>query len=206
MPLPTGSTVLVTYRSLFAQQRVLLTLTYTVTGDQGTGSPWERSNELATVLANPVDPVLDQYRRCLGANVSIKEVRVQVIHPVRYQYGSHTVGLPGLSGANATTGNIATALTFHTGVAGRGEIANKHIGPPPTDVYVDGAPTLAYSDTLSTLGSLIAQRFSQMVGTGLVEMESSIFHKATGQHSPIVTWTVADRIGTLRRRTLRVGE
>lgn len=206
VPISTGSVVLVTYRSLYAAQRVLLTHTYVVSGDQGIGQPWERSQQLADVLANPLDPVLDQYRRCLPNNVQVGEVRAQIIAPVRYQAGIGVVNLPGLQVQGATTGNIACALTFHTGLAARNQIANKHIGPLPTNTYSDGAPTLLYRDALDTLGSLMAQQFSQNVAGGLIQMDPCIYHRGQGTNTKIITWTVTDRVGTLRRRTLRVGE
>jgi hypothetical protein len=206
VPLPAGGIVLVTYRSLWQKQRVLLTHTYAVVSDQGVGQPWERSQQLATVLANPADPVLDQYRRCLPPELLIQEVRAQLVYPQRYQGGIGAVNLPGLQLGAANTGNVACALTFHTGLAARNQISNKHIGPVPNDQMDGGAPILLYRDTLSTLGSLMSQQFSQVVSGGLVTMDACIFHKKLGTNNKIITWTVTDRVGTLRRRTLRVGE
>jgi len=204
--IPVGSVLLVSFRSLCFAQRVILTHTYRVTEDAGTAPPYVRSQQIAgAIAANPAG-LFFRYVQCMPPDVHIKEIRCQVIHPVRYQYGTVGMDTPGAFASVARTANNAVAVTLQTGVAGRGEIANKHIGPLPNDAFGEGAPTAGYSDKLNDLGNQFVVEISEVIAGSMFKASPVIFHRATGQNSPAVIWVVSDRVGTMRRRTLRVGE
>lgn len=209
MPLGVNNIVLITYRSQYASQRYLLTHTYRVGSTTSTQTPALDSNDIALSFSQTgALELLDQYAACLGNNVQIREVIAQAIHPTRFVRASLALAVDGAGLTPASTGNIAGTITLRTFLAGRDQVAVKHVGPPMDEGVNAGAPSAGLFNALNTLGSgLVSNRIVDCTTAGeTITLEPVIFHRASGTASGLADWVVSDRIGTMRRRTLRVGE
>lgn len=142
------------------------------------------------------------YKEALPSNATIFAVTAQVIAPTRSVYRFTTVSVAGTEGSAANQGNTAGVLTFRTQAGGRREVCNKHIGPVPDDASLNGQPTVAWGAKISALAGALLNPLSLATGTlGLVPI---INHPGT-EFSVMDSASVADRLGTMRRRTLRIG-
>jgi len=206
MGLPVNSICLVQWVGEYVGQRILLNHTFKVVSDAAPVGPFLRSQEIAGEIESEAAGMTFRYLACLPSNYSLKKVRFQVISPIRYQYAVVSSSKVGANSNPAKTGNVAAVVTLQTGVAGRSEIANKHIGPCPGSSFDEGAPEAAYTDVLDDLGNELVTVYSAVIAGSAVELTPVIFHRAINQSSPVIIWQTSDRIGTMRRRTLRVGE
>lgn len=205
MPLAVNDILQITYKSVYASQRVLLNLTYRV---KSTQSPESVPVDLQTTAnwfaaAGPAS-ILQLYANCIGQNCVIQTVRAQRIFPVRTLFIEATAAIYGLSGSDANTGNIQNPVTLVTQLAGRKQVATKKIGPTRVDSFGSGAPTPLQMTRLGLLGAAMA---AETTVPGLViVLTPVIFHKQSNTWDDMYTYKVSDRVGTLRRRTLRIGE
>jgi hypothetical protein len=206
MGIPVNSIAQLSLRGLWQNQRVIFSHTYKITADASPLSPFARSQEIAGDYAAAPAGLVFRYLSAMPQNYTLKEVRFQVIYPTRYQYGSEVVSLPGLWSTDAQTGNVASVITIQTGIAGRSQIANKHVGPTPQNAMLNGAPTAAYVTKLDDLAGAILAPVPSPIGGSAITGISGIFHKGLGQFTPGEIYVISDRLGTMRRRTLRVGE
>jgi len=206
MGLPVGGIVLVQWVGEWAAQRILLNHTYKVQSDAAPDLPFERSQEIAAEIEANAAEMTFRYLECLPNNYALKKVRVQVISPIRYQYAVVSSTKTGSQTTSAKTGNVAAFITLQTGIAGRREVANKHIGPLPGNVFDNGAPFATYVDKLDDLGSQMCTAYDKTVDGSAIVMKPVIWHRTITQSSEVKIWQTSDRIGTMRRRTLRVGE
>lgn len=208
MPLAAGSIVLITWQSEYQSQRYLLTHTYRITATNSTQDTAADTFSIALFFsASDAGSLTSKYRICLATDTVIRTVTAQPIHPQRLVRRSINVNFPGTSSGTASTGNIAAVLTLRTQLAGRSQVSNKHIGPPAT---VDiGAGLIGANLQAAMLNLAMEMDDPQSVpadGVNLIELSPVIFHKASGLHDVIVSNVVSTRLGTMRRRTLRVGE
>jgi hypothetical protein len=151
-----------------------------------------------------VGSVMGSYLACLPTDYTLDFCRSQVLSPFRSVYVDAAVATPGTFPALASTGNLQHAITLHTANGGRDQIAVKKIGPAPDGTYAGGAPDPAYKagPLLALAGVLISQRITLGVQ---ITLDPIVKHpNNTGQ--PVVGYRLPDRTGTMRRRTLRVGE
>ena len=208
MPLPVGTIVAINWVGSYQQQRYLLTHTYRITETSSTQEPVGDTNSLAFHFTN-TDPgtVTYHYRKCLPTNYDIREVAAQAISPQRHVKVGISVVYGGTAGGTAITGNVAATVTLKTQLAGRSQISNKHIGPIPTAGYNNGLIIGTLFSDLGTLGIQLSANQTVPAGaTNTIKLAAVIFHKEFGQHDLIYNSVVSDRVGTMRRRTLRVGE
>lgn len=208
MPLAVGSIVLVTYKGTYAAQRYMLTHTYRVSNSTSTGNTTDDTGLIALYFSNTgANDFATRYRLCLATNYTINEIVAQPIYPQRLVRQSISVVYSGTGGTDADTGNICGVVTLRTQFAGRSQVANKHVGPIPKTGFTSGQ----VSGTLPTslfnfLNSLRAIQNVPADGANSIELTPVIWHKGITQHDVITTGVVSDRVGTMRRRTLRVGE
>lgn len=208
MPLAVGTIVQVSWRSEYQAQRYLLTHTYRVLSNNSTQDTAQDTASIAQFFSQTgAGDLTQKYRTCLATDAVIREIVAQPIHPQRLVRRSVNVNYPGTSSGTASTGNVAAVLTLRTQLAGRSQVANKHIGPPAT---VDIGAGLIGANLQAAMFTLQFEMDDQQSvpadGANVIELVPVIFHKGTGLHDVIVSGVVSTRLGTMRRRTLRVGE
>lgn len=209
MPLGQNAIVLVSYQSTYNSQRYLLTHTYRIeTTNSGQTPAQDTEDILATMTGTGAADLLTKYRACLGTNVTIDEAVVQGIWPTRFVRRSVGLALGGSMADTADTGNVAGVVTMRTELAGRGQIANKHIGPPGRSGLNTGSISNDLLSALNILGAQLAADVQVALSAAgqSIEMVPVIFHRASGTSNPIDDHIVSGRVGTMRRRTLRVGQ
>lgn len=205
MPIPTNAVVRVMYRSRCQAQRILFSMDYLVLDSASTQTVTEDLEEIATWFGDEsAGDHLDTYLSAVGTDFTLDEIRTQVLKPTRSAFVTLSKGLPGLYDSTTLTTNLQTPVTFRTADAGRSQVAVKKIGPPPLGTYVSGEPTAPYKVILQDFAERWYERY--IVGASLIDLHPIVYHPVTGTGSLIQTWAIGDRIGTMRRRTLRVGE
>jgi len=209
MPLGANAIVLISYRIEYEAQRYLFTQTYRIDATTSTQFPAQDTTDIVNVFAaSGTGTVLNALLKCLATNASVRECTAQGIYPIRFVKKSYALNLPGTGVGTTNTGNIAGVLTLTTDLAGRSMVANKHVGPPPTAEVTAGAPTTGYRLDLNSLGQAIldGETFNLTAAAESMTLGPVIFHKATQTATGITDRNASTRIGTMRRRTLRVGE
>lgn len=209
MPLGANAIVLVTYASTYSGQRILLTSTWRVGATNSTQTPALDTLDIATYFGTGgANTLLTKYLACLSQNVTVGSCIAQGIHPTRFVKASVTVAQGGTVAADAPSGNTCGVVTLRTALAGRKQIANKHIGPIAGSSAAFGSPVTALRTALQDVGiQLITSRTVNCTTAGqTIPLEPVIFHRGDKTSTGLESYVVSDRIGTLRRRTLRVGE
>lgn len=205
MPLPVGAVVAVTYRGLCLSQRVLFTMHYRVSATTSTSSVTADLALIGSLFGDPVGGVvIPEYLDCLPSNMQVLSTRTQEIQPDRSVYIDTITDSAGTFDDIAATVNLQHPLTLTTAFSGRDQIGVKKVGPAPSGAVVGGAPTAAYRTLLGDLGeALIA---TQVEPTNAITLEPVLYHPSDESNNPLFNYRVPDRTGTMRRRTLRVGE
>lgn len=205
MPLEVGDVILVSWRGLCFNQRIILTHTYkVVTAPDPETSVVHNLSALADALdTGGTQDVTTSYLACLPPQYRLTQVRAQRIYPIRSAYVAKTKDLPGTHEAPATVANDAAALTLRTDYSGRNQIATKHIGPIPDDVSASGLLIAAYKALLVTLGTKLLVT-AEFAATG--SANPGIYHRATNGFDTCWTAIIGDQSRTQRRRTVGVGE
>lgn len=205
MPLTVGSVVAVTYRGLCLSQRVLFTMHYRVSATSSTSTVTTDLALIGALFGDSVGGVvITEYLACLPSNMRVLSTRTQEIQPDRSVYLDTVTDTAGTFDDIASTVNLQHPLTVTTAFAGRNQIGVKKVGPAPAGAVEGGAPTSAYRGLLSTLGeALIA---TQIEPTNNITLQPVLYHPSDESNNPLFNYRVPDRTGTMRRRTLRVGE
>jgi hypothetical protein len=208
MPLATGVIVQLSYRVEYQSQRYLFTHHYRVANNNSTQDTAQDTASIAFFFSQTgANDLMTRYRICLATDAVVREVVAQPIHPQRLVRRSVAVSLAGTSSGTASTGNIAAVLTLRTQLAGRSQVSNKHIGPPATVDIGAGLIGANLQAALINLGNELDD--NQTVPADLpneILLVPVIFHKSSGTHDVLVSSIISTRVGTMRRRTLRVGE
>jgi len=208
MPLAPGVILAVSWREDFASQRYLFTHTYRVLSNSSTS---DTAQDTAYCVLHFSDTgtgtMTSRLRSCIGSNVIIREVVCQPIWPQRLVKRSISTVYNGPGGSTSTTGNVSSVITLRTVFAGRNQVANKHVGPPPKDDIAAGLLIGTTPIALQNFGAtLVSNQTVPADGANTIVLVPVIFHKDTGGHDIVVSSVASDRVGTMRRRTLRVGE
>lgn len=190
-------------------QRIMLTLPYGVQNITGPQPEADVCNELLNEIrgGGGGDLYESKYLACLPADYSLTKWVAQKTNPIRYAYVKVDRNTPGTHAGACEETNLAACITMSGYLAGRDQIANKHIGPLPggATVRTDGLLVLAYKGLLDTLGLALASVIILPV-TG-VTLAPCIPHTAAlGTYSTIADNETQDTIRVMRRRTVRVGE
>lgn len=205
-----GNVVLVSFRGSCFNQRIILTHTYVV---EGTGDPTVPiTNDYAEIAAQlegggGVD-VETPYRALLPEEYSLETLRVQMISPIRLAFQDTSyLNTPGTNVGDASAANRSVAITFRTQLAGRNQIATKHIGPVPDAAGTNGVVQNAYLQLMDNLAAALLSTFNiPVIGGATVSLRPCIFHRATGSTTPLVGYTNGNTLRVQRRRTVNVGE
>lgn len=208
MPLAVGTIVQITYRSEYQSQRYMLTHHYRISQTTSTQDTDSDTGSIAIFFTNTgPNEFATKYRECLSTDTTIREVVAQPVFPQRLVQRSVNVAYSGTGQGTASTGNIAAIITLRTQFAGRSQVSNKHIGPLATLDIGAGLTGGALQTALNELGDVMDQGIAIPAdGANTITLIPVIFHKGTGLHDVIVSHLFSTRLGTMRRRTLRVGE
>ena len=205
MPLFLGDIVQTTVVGRCYSQRILLSLMWRVSQ---AGPPEESVNVQLGQLFDAIKvggthDKMTAYLDCLQTDYQMLGLRNQVVRPVRTAYRFDESVHLGTGGAG-TVANDSAALTLRTAVAGRNQVATKHIGPIADGSSLDGRLTLAFRAKVATLGALLTQEVQIAVG-GLT-FTPVIFHRSTNTFNVIETYVVGEQSRVQRRRTVGLGE
>lgn len=190
-------------------QRIMLTLPYGVQQITGPQPEADVCNELLNEVrgGGGGDLFESLYLSCLPVDYQLVKWVAQKTNPIRYAYVKVNRNTPGTHAGACEETNLAAVITMSGYLAGRDQIANKHIGPLPggATVRADGELVIAYKALLDTLGTALASTVL-LPGTG-VTLAPCIPHAAApGTYSTIADNETQDTIRVMRRRTVRVGE
>lgn len=203
MALPVDAKVQVRYWLTTPSSQCILDLWYVVTS--GAGNPL-----IAQDLADLRDYMADfgtagqpgyALKQVMATNVTISRIDTQMIYPGRSAFVTGSYAQPGNFGADADTDNIAAVLTMRTAFSGRSQVANKHIGPLPKTAYNNGVLTAGYIAKLALLGTALIASVnlaSPLTLRPIVNHPGATYDVTTNTSS-------SGRVGTMRRRTVRVG-
>lgn len=208
MPLPAGTIVAVNFVGDWLAQRYMLTTTWRILI---TTSVQDTSQDAQSIAVHFTDTSLttnfiQRYRQCLGSDYTIREVNAQAIHPIRHVKASVNLAYSGQFIGTITSGNLAAIITLRTQLAGRTQVSNKHIGPLAQESLSGGAPGFGLPAALANFGAKLTQNEVAPAGPNSITLVPVIFHRDSGQHDVVLNHVVGTRLGTMRRRTLRVGE
>jgi len=206
MPMSPGDIVHSWFNVDYASQRYQLHMTYRVKVGTGVKTTIAQLADINDVLkAVTVGSVLDRYLACMPINATIQNINSQRVSPAaaRSAYVTNSINAAG-EAAGASTGNLAGIITLTTDFSGRNQISNKHIGPLPDGEYNDGLLDAGYVVTLDALATALLTEIS--TDTAQLVVEPVIWHQPGTTADLLVGRRIGDRTGTMRRRTLRVGE
>lgn len=205
MPLFVGDIVLATIKGRCYGQRILFTQTLRVhtAGDPGQSANFQLGLFAAEIGTGGPTDWLTAYRACLQADYTMLELRTQVVAPIRTAYRSDIFTGIGTGGVG-TVANDAAAVTLRTENAGRNQVANKHLGPIPDSVSVQGELTNAYKIILAAFAVKLTQ--DVVVGAGPLTLRPVIFHRLTNTYNDVAGYAIGDQSRVQRRRTVRFGE
>lgn len=208
MAVAVGDIFLLSYRGDIFSQRIIFTQTFRVTSGSTTGTWVEDSSELAEQfdIGESEADLTEAYLDCIAQNYTMREIRAQFIAPFRRPYGADFVTLSGTSGADASQQIVTAPITLVTNDIGRDQIAVKHIGPIDNAFMSVGAPTLLAQSRLIALAEALLEEREVTLLTGTFTFVPVVYHRATGQNDPLIAYRISDRLGTERRRILRIGE
>jgi len=206
MPIPDDSIIQVTFRGLYAGQKILMVRHYTNFGVFPAGTVQANLQEVIDdVAAAGTLDIETAYRATLPPEYQLTEIRAQQILATRSAYTSQFPGAAvGTWATSALTGNRSSVITLRTPEAGRNQVANMKIGPAPDDSSVDGSLTVAYKAALAALGSKLVTTFT--MANGVVVLAPVIFHRATNTKTVTGNFILNPFARVERRRTVGLGE
>jgi len=173
--------MLVTVRGRCFNQRFMLTHTLACQVVTGVQAPITAQLDVIDKLkAGGTLDIVTPYAQCLNTSCNIDLITAQILTSERMRESKLVQDVDGSAGA-AEVCNLATALTFITQRSGRGQIANKHIGPLATGtgetLIVDGVLTDAYKDEIDDLGT--AMLGNPSTNAGNASWSPCIVHRST---------------------------
>lgn len=208
MPLTVGTIVAVNFVGDWQSQRYMLTTTWRILNTTSLQNTSEDQQSIAVHFTDTslTTNFVQRYRQCLGDAYTIRRVDAQAVFPVRHVKATVNLVYSGQMIGTIISGNLAATITLRTMLAGRTQVANKHIGPLTQESIAAGAPAGGLNTALGNFGAKLTQNEVVPAGVNSITLVPVIFHKESGGHDVIVNHVVSDRIGTMRSRTLRVGE
>lgn len=205
MPLEVGDIVRVNYKGTSMGQRILYGMDFVVDATASVDTVIQDLDHIAAFFADDLAGThLDTYLQMMGTNYTLDEVRTQKLNPARSAYVSIPKAEPGVFAAPATSANLQLPITFRTAFAGRRQVSVKKIGPVPLGSFSDGVPLgpyIALANDFADIWVLPAVTIAPAITLLPVVRDAE-----TGTFTELETYRIGDRIGTMRRRTVRVGE
>lgn len=202
-----GDQVMVSMWGRCFGQRIILTHTYVCTTPVPIQQPYV--DEMIDIL-DAVSPLggsnwMTPYLACLPTSYTLTEVRAQLFERARFAYVARALSSPGTHASPATVANDSAALTFRTEMAGRKQVATKHIGPVPDAVSALGLLLVPYKNLLTTLGQTMLQSITTATTGNLYE--PCISHKVPdGSYDLMKDIRIGEQSRVQRRRTVGLGE
>lgn len=210
MGLAVGDIVSMSFSGVCLGQRILLTHNLRVT-TAASGSTTVQQD--LTALAEYVDPaqparIGEAYLACMPSNYTLSYVQTQALYPTRSAYWREVYGEVGtFDGPAATAPNLAGVITLGTALAGRRQIANKHVGPLSPDGYnagLIGATQLAAFETFASYLRAIIAIPTSCTYTPIV------YHRTgdgpAAKFDNVTRSTIQNTVRVMRRRTVGLGE
>lgn len=132
--------------------------------------------------------------------------RAQVVNPTRKVYAESNVDLPGTWPVGATTANTQASITRRSEIGTRRNVGALHTPGLPTDAQVAGELSVGYKAALATLGTRMLNIFEHPFDATL-ELQPILWSPSTPTDATrVITSTIVqDRVGTMHRRTVRLG-
>lgn len=215
MPVAVNDYFLATLEGNCYGQRIMFTHTYRCS-DNGGGAVTENAASLALITAlmpGGVNDIVTKYRACLPSVYELTRVKVQKIWPVRFRYYFATVSLFGSHFEPGHYTNLAGIVTLTSRLAGRGEIANKHVGPHPDGptASVGGVLTVAYKTLLDQFAQTLEVEIPS--GPGTMKFMPIILHRQLDVNGHIIGMSstdvfmhsIGETVNTMSRRTVGRG-
>lgn len=207
MPVFLGDIIQVSWRGVYASQRIILTRSYRVDPGPIAVQPTQTTlTQINSALAvGGTNPITSSYLACLPVNYSLLEIRSQVIRPLRSAFFSNF--FTGVIGTNVTStanvGNDSAAVNFRTANGGRNQVSVVKIGPVPSTSAVLGAFNAPYLTALSAFAT--AYSAAQTIAANSITITPIIAHPS-GTFDAITNFTIGAFSRVIRRRTVGVGE
>lgn len=204
MPLVSGDKIHCWYDMTYVGQRYQFHQHYRVVSNTSGQTTDQSLGVINTLLSDTatVGSIGKAFRDSIPGNVTINKVTSQQITTVRSAYREQVMGVLGAWLMGATTGNVSGCITLKGALAGRRFISNRHIGPLASNMYADGTLTNAAIVQFLALGDTLDD--PQPLSLGTLNLQPIVNHPGT-EFTDVFSFTVSDRVGTMRRRTLRVG-
>lgn len=207
MAVAIGDVFLTTWAGTWDNQRIMLTHTYEIVNAIGAPDEQTVADDLLQRLTSAgLDIMETSYLNCMPQDYQLQLVTAQKIYPVRYRSRFLTFAKNGNIANNALTGNNAAVISFHTDLAGRSQVSNKHVGPLATAVgwFDNGVLTAGYK---AVLGALANAMRTTVTAAGVYSAEPAIYHRAAvvPKSDYITGHIVQDTVRTQRRRTVGLG-
>jgi len=193
------------YRMVWNNQEIQLHLHYRVVNDTSALTTIAGLDALNTYLADTTTALRPGkvLRDSQSGDVFFSSVNSQRIYSTRTLYRTQAIGVAGAyGGAVPITGNNAACISFKGAAGARNNISNRHIGPMPADGMAGGILTPAWKLQMTALGDALDDPIALSLGT--INLLPIINHSGAA-FSDVVGFSVSDRVGTMRRRTVGLG-
>lgn len=167
----TGDILLFTMKWRMAGQTLLNTCHYRYDANVGPGDDFEDFAPAMTARLNAADNVIDSMLDVLSNDITLEEIRLQPVHPVRYAPYVLEVNKVGQVATPAVPVNCAAVFTKRSLLATRYGIGSWHQGGIPAAVYnrATGLFTFADLNVIATqLGNAFEGNFIPDGMTGFV--------------------------------------
>lgn len=207
-----GDIMQLSYRGTVAGQRIIMTRFYRCTAPSDPGNTYQDDMQGVIIEATKVaaGSISQTYLACLPSSYTLNEVRAQIVKPVRYvTVGVFQTAKVGTNTGSGNVTNLAGVITFRTGLAGRKQVSNVHIGPVPSDAPSAGVLEAAYRLVLDNLKGALLNILTPS-GFDVGSWTPCIWHrKVPGpaiSYDYIQSGVVQQTARTMSRRTVGRGE
>ena len=211
MPMEVGDLVNVTLRGTLYDQRIMTTYGFRVSATTSAGDTRVSQDKLALAISSDTGTnLMGTFRACVSPAVSINQIWVQRIRPIRMRKSVLNVALDGLLGSGPNTPNNAVVITRKSDFGGRNSISNLHLPGPPMglDYVSNGTLTPAYKTLLDSHAFESYDTITVVNGGESVTYKGVIINAAGGpvNYQDITAHSIGETLRVMRRRTVGVGE
>jgi hypothetical protein len=198
----------VTIRSKLFDQRILNVLHYVV-NVAATGSTEDQLFDLADCVAlnKGGSTFMTSFLAAVCPELTVESVRAQRVYPTRTIYMEQSLGSQGLNAGVCSTANVAASIAKRSSTPGRMGVGRIQIAGIPATAMIAGGLDVAYMvgklDPIGTSIKLnITTPFAPVTHVPVIYNPKGNPNK----FSLLVSCDTVDRVSTMHRRTLRIGE
>jgi len=204
-PLAAGSVVLVSFRSVLFDQRIINTFQYYPVGTIDPDTEYDEylSNLITNLQA--FGGMVDKWAACVPYNITQLTIRAQPVYPVRQRYVEQTIPIVA-GGALTTLTNIAASITRKSHVIGMHGVGRIQI-PVVANEVTNGV--IPVTSILGIKLADLAQKMLAPVPDPALTVDWVPVIWSSGGVIPtqqVFQSQVQDTSRVMRRRTVRVGE